>query len=653
LIISLIVVVALTYNNNPFNITTNIPYQTALAIPNVQTNNTNISTSASNDTSTNIIPAVNHPPVVKVGPDQTVNDSATVMLVGVAIDSEPDDKVSYSWIQIAGPAITLNGADTATPSFIAPSNLSSSDIPLKFTLTAKDDKGAASSPAVVTVTVKAVNQSPLANAGPDETVNPGHVISLDGTKSKDPDDDPLTYSWVQMQGPTVELNGADSSMATLTAPSNVSADADLIFKLMVSDSKNANSTDDVKVRVKYVAPPNQPPVANAGTDQTVDADDIVRFDGSGSKDPDNDAITYSWIQTSGTPVNLNGADTDTPSFTAPAVSSDTQLKFSLTVKDDKGDISSPAIVNITIKAAAPSPIPPSSNMSTGEGTPPSSIEEYSFVRTWGSYGTGDGQFNFPKGIAIDSSGNVYVADSDNHRIQKFTADGTFITKWDSYGTGDGQFSYPQGIAVDSSDNVYVAGSRIQKFTADGTFITKWFTADGQLSFPLSIAVDSSGNVYVADTYYSRIQKFTADGTFITEWGSEGTADGQFSYPQGIAVDSSGNVYVADSDNHRIQKFDSSGTFITKWGSEGTADGQFSYPFSIAIDSSDNVYAADARNSRIQKFDSSGTFITKWGSEGTADGQFGSPQAIAVDSSGNVYVGDGSPNHRIQEFAPSN
>ncbi|MCK4734430.1 MAG: 6-bladed beta-propeller, partial [Methanophagales archaeon] len=136
-----------------------------------------------------------------------------------------------------------------------------------------------------------------------------------------------------------------------------------------------------------------------------------------------------------------------------------------------------------------------------------------FITKWGIEGSGDGEFQCPYGIAVDSSGNVFVADEGNTRIQKFDSDGHFIIKWGSRGTGDGEFFWPHGIAV-----------------------------------------DSSGNVYVADANNNRIQKFDSDGTFITKWGSEGTGDGEFFWPHGIAVDSSGNVYVADSNNHRIQKF---------------------------------------------------------------------------------------------------
>jgi DNA-binding beta-propeller fold protein YncE len=279
--------------------------------------------------------------------------------------------------------------------------------------------------------------------------------------------------------------------------------------------------------------------------------------------------------------------------------------------------------------------------------------EYTFVTMWPELPQ-PWYFRNPAGIAVDSSGYVYLADFWDDRIQKFDSDGNFITKWGSHGTGDGEFYAPKGIAVDSSGYVYVTDSgnhRIQKFDSNGNFITKWGsygTGDGEFQSPEGIAVDSRGYVYVANN--ARIQKFDSNGNFITKWSSRGTGEGEFYYPCGIAIDSSGYVYVTDTWNNRIQKFDSNGNFITKLGSEGTGDGEFDSPYCIAVDSSGYVYVADFSNARIQKFDSNGNFITKLGSEGTGDGEFNGPLGIAVDSNGNVYVTD-TYNHRIQKFAP--
>ena len=316
-------------------------YNTALAIPNVQINN---------DTSPSISTATNYPPESTVGPDQTVNENTTVILVGGAFDRNTNDKLSYSWIQTAGSPITLNRSNTTSPTFISPDV--STDTTLKFSLTAKDNKGTIGDvPAIATVIVKPVNHLPIADAGPDQIVDAGNIISLDGSNSTDPDDDSLSYSWVQIEGPEVELSGANSFMATLTAPpNNITSDTDLYFRLAVIDTNNASNTDDVKVTIKYIPTPNKPPLANAGSDQTVNASSVVNLDATKSKDPDGNISSYSWVQTEGPPVTLSDGGVPSPTFTAPTVSSDSMLKFSVTMKDELGATSIPDTVSIAVKA---------------------------------------------------------------------------------------------------------------------------------------------------------------------------------------------------------------------------------------------------------------------------------------------------------------
>ena len=277
---------------------------------------------------------------------------------------------------------------------------------------------------------------------------------------------------------------------------------------------------------------------------------------------------------------------------------------------------------------------------------------------WGSPGSGSGQFNQPHGVAVDSSGNVYVADFNNHRIQKFDSSGVDLTQWGGLGSGNGQFSGPVGVAVDSSGNVYVADTlnhRIQKFDSNGGYLTQWGgqgSGNGQFSGSVGVAVDRHDNVYVTDWGSHRIQKFDSNGRYLTQWGSNGSGNGQFNQPHGVAVDSSGNVYVADKGYQRIQKFDSNGGYLTQWGSNGSGNGQFKEPLGIAVDRSGNVYVAEQGNYRVQKFDSNGGYLTQWGSRGSGSGQFNNPPGVAVDSSGNVYVTDWS-NHCVQKFAQGN
>jgi tripartite motif-containing protein 71 len=297
-------------------------------------------------------------------------------------------------------------------------------------------------------------------------------------------------------------------------------------------------------------------------------------------------------------------------------------------------LSTPTVISAINEAVTPAPPP--------------------FLFNWGTYGSNNGQFNTPYSIATDNSGNVYVTDTINNRIQKFTSAGVFVSKWGSWGAADGQFRNPRGITVDTSGYIYVIDPlnyRIQKFTSAGVFVSKWGSwgsAGGQFGSPNGIAVDKSGNVYVSDGINHCVQKFTSDGSFISKWGTYGSADGQFYSPYGIAVDTSGNVYVADSSNNRIQKFTSNGVFVSKFGSYGITNGLFKYPRGVSVDVSGNIYVGDIQNNRIQKFTSAGVFVSKWGKYGITDGNFSYPNGIATDILGNVYVAD-SVNHRIQVF----
>jgi tripartite motif-containing protein 71 len=266
----------------------------------------------------------------------------------------------------------------------------------------------------------------------------------------------------------------------------------------------------------------------------------------------------------------------------------------------------------------------------------------------------EGEFSYPGSVTADVYGNIYVADTNNHRIQKFDSNGVYVMKWGESGTGNGQFISPNGIAVDQAGNVYVVESwnnRIQKFDSDGGYVTQWGEwgyGNGQFYNANGIAVDQAGNVYVLDSDQNRIQKFTSEGNYLMQWGNYGKGNGQFDNPSGIAVDQAGNVYVADTSNDRIQKFNSNGVYVMQWGESGNENGQFGRPSAIVVDPAGNVYVADRWNNRIQKFTSDGDYLVQWGEFGYGNGQFYNPNGLAVDQAGNVYVAD-SVNDRILKF----
>jgi tripartite motif-containing protein 71 len=294
-----------------------------------------------------------------------------------------------------------------------------------------------------------------------------------------------------------------------------------------------------------------------------------------------------------------------------------------------------AICNVLNKSTCPEQGIPSHNTATAN--------KYQFMKEWGSQGSGDGQFNSPRGIAVDPLGNVYVTDTGNNRVQKFDSNGTFVSKWNSTGSGN-TFHAPEGIAIYPLGNVYVTdtgGNGVQKYISNGTLIGGFVVC-----CPKAITTDILQSIYVAQSN-NQIVKNPVGDPFFSTWGNY--SDFKFTNGVGVAVDSLGNVYVADTGNNRIEKFTINGTLITTWGKPGRGDGQFISPLAIAVDASDNVYLADTGNNRIQKFDSNATFITKIGSAGTANGHFLFPAGVAVDLSDNLYVVDRG-NNRIQVFA---
>ncbi|WP_197706544.1 HYR domain-containing protein, partial [Candidatus Nitrosotalea okcheonensis] len=276
----------------------------------------------------------------------------------------------------------------------------------------------------------------------------------------------------------------------------------------------------------------------------------------------------------------------------------------------------------------------------------------SFSVQWGTYGLQNtGQFAFPQGASIDSSGNVYVTDLGNRRVEKFDNNGNFLFTFGTKGSGDGQFNAPVGVAVTNS-SIYVVdneGNNIQKFDSTGKFVTKWGVKGsdpGQFLLPQGVAVDPSGNVYVVDTGNSRIEKFDSNGKYLQSIGQSGLGDGQFLSPRAIAADSQGSIYVSDSGGNKIEKFTEDGVFLQSFSTSTGANLQT--PLGISVDKSGNIYVADSGNNRIVELDRNGHVVTSWGSQGTGADFFDNPRATAVDSNGNVFVVD-SNNNRVQKF----
>ncbi len=320
----------------------------------------------------------------------------------------------------------------------------------------------------------------------------------------------------------------------------------------------------------------------------------------------------------------------------------------------------------------------------------------------GSYGfSGDGgaatsaELSSPEGMAEDASGNLYITDTGNQRIRKVSASGTITTAVggaiNDGGPGVfGLLNQPAGVARDSAGNTYIADSgnnRVRLVAVDEAITTVAGTgaagssgdggtaADAQLNSPQGVAVDSSGNVYIADTNSLRVRKVDKSGTITTVagdgnccFGGDGglATSAQLLYPAGVAADASGNLFIADTDNNRVRKVSAAGVITTVAGDGtygysgdgGAATGaELGYPSGVAVDSAGNLYIADTNNNRIREV-SSGGIITTVAGNGTCcyggDGgpatsaELSYPRGVAVDAAGDLFIADG--NQRVREVA---
>ena len=310
------------------------------------------------------------------------------------------------------------------------------------------------------------------------------------------------------------------------------------------------------------------------------------------------------------------------------------------------------------------------------------------------------QLNSPQSVTVDGTGNLYIADTQNHRIRKVDTSGVITTV---AGTGAGGYSgdggsataaqldYPHGVTVDGTGNLYIADThnhRIRKVDTSGVITTVagngvgGYSGDGgaataaQLNSPQSVTIDDTGNLYIADRNNHRIRKVDISGVITTVAGNgaggysgdDGSATAaQLNNPFGVTVDGTGNIYIADTQNHRIRKVDTSGVITTVAGNgaggysgdDGSATAaQLSYPYGVTVDSAENLNIADTYNHRIRKVDTSGVITTVagtdvagyFGDDGSATAaQLYYPTGVTVDGTDSLYIAD-TQNHRIRKVA---
>lgn len=304
---------------------------------------------------------------------------------------------------------------------------------------------------------------------------------------------------------------------------------------------------------------------------------------------------------------------------------------------------------------------------------PAAHADYRYEAGWGRAGSGPARFGRslrdvnlyrlfrgPGGLAFDRGGNIWVADTENDRLQRFSPKGRYLGSIGHKGIAPGGFLHPQGIATDRAGTLFIAqngNDRVDVFTprgrlrrifhVSGRLRTRFGLsrggAPGQLHSPYGIAPGPHGIFYVADQLNGRVNRYTHRGRQRGHIGAFGTGPGQFLAPYGVAVDRAGDVYVSDRELNRVQKFSQAGQLLLSWGETGSGAGEFVSPTGLAIDRLGDVYVADTINLRVQKFSPTGAFMTQFGR-----GLLRSPNYILVDNRNcGVYVSDF---RRVLKFA---
>jgi len=310
---------------------------------------------------------------------------------------------------------------------------------------------------------------------------------------------------------------------------------------------------------------------------------------------------------------------------------------------------SPVTVTLTLDKPVLTPLK-STDFTLDNGSIASLSEKVtlSYSSQFGTAGSGNSMLNKPNDVAVNTSGQTFVSDGLNNRIEIFNADGTYGGQFGTAGTGNTQFNQPYGIAFDASGYIYIAdmgNNRIQVYDNSFNYIKTIGTSGlGQLSSPKGIYIDASNNLYVADYGNNRVAIFDNTGNYKSQIKNAGAGAGQFLSPAGVTLDAAGAVYITDSENGQVVKFSTAGAYISKI--VGSGSGALSSPTGITIDGTGKIYVVDNANQFVEVFSAGGSPLGIIAGSGSANGTFNFPEGITTDNNGNLYVAD-QINNRVQ------
>ncbi len=287
------------------------------------------------------------------------------------------------------------------------------------------------------------------------------------------------------------------------------------------------------------------------------------------------------------------------------------------------------------------------------GCDPPPLTDTGVVGVFGGVGLGPGQFSYPRAIAAESEGSVFVVDK-NGRVQRFDDDGKFETFWRMPLTEKGK---PVGIAVHPDGRIFVADThyhRVMVFTRDGESLASFGregVGDGEFQLPTDVAFDAQGFIYVSEYQGNdRITKWSPEFQFVTAFGLAPIDGKRLSRPTGLDIDDEQTLWTADACNHRVVRFSLDGQFLSTFGEFGSGPGQMRYPYDLCVTPENTLMICEYEGNRLQWFSKDGRSLRVWGKSGRAVGDLFAPWGATYGPRGRVYVVD-SLNSRVQIVQP--
>jgi len=287
------------------------------------------------------------------------------------------------------------------------------------------------------------------------------------------------------------------------------------------------------------------------------------------------------------------------------------------------------------------------------GCDPPPLTENGVVDIFGEVGLADGAFSYPRAIAAEPGGAVFVVDKSG-RIQRFASDGTFELGWPMPESAKGK---PVGMTVHPDGRLFVADThyhRVMVFDRDGLFLDSFGqqgSGDGEFELPTDVAIDANGFVYVGEYQGNdRITKWSPDLEFITALGEQPIEGYRLARPAGIDIDDEQTLWIADACNHRIVRMSLDGEVLATFGEFGDEPGQMRYPYDICVTPENAIMVCEYEGNRLQWFSKDGRSLKLWGRGGRAPGELFAPWGACYGPGGKVYIVD-SLNSRIQIVSP--